>query len=47
MENGKPDWSVTNPKWTKAGEIGKSVGLVWGGSWAKAKDYPHFEMADA
>lgn len=45
MENGKPDWNVSHPNWTKAGEIGRTVGLVWGGAWAKTKDYPHFEIA--
>jgi len=43
MEHGKPDWNITNPKWTKAGEIGKTVGLDWGGSWMSSKDYPHFQ----
>lgn len=43
MENGKPDWQVSNPKWTKAGEIGESVGLTWGGHWSKP-DFPHFEL---
>jgi peptidoglycan L-alanyl-D-glutamate endopeptidase CwlK len=47
MENGKPDWNVTNPKWTLAGKIGRTVGLNWGGSWARQKDFPHFEMAEA
>lgn len=26
-----------------AGEIGVSLGLVWGGNFEKQKDYPHFE----
>ena len=30
----------------QAGEIGRMVGLNWGGSWARAKDYPHFELAE-
>lgn len=47
IENGKPDWNITNPNWTRAGEIGRSCGLVWGGAWARSKDYPHFELAEA
>jgi peptidoglycan L-alanyl-D-glutamate endopeptidase CwlK len=44
MENGKPDWSVSNPAWTRAGVIGEGVGLIWGGKW-HSPDYPHFEIA--
>ncbi len=43
MENGKPDWSVSNPDWKRAGDIGIACGLVWGGTWSKP-DYPHFEL---
>ena len=46
LQNGKPDWNVTNPNWTKAGEIGMRLGLIWGGSWARNKDFPHFEWKD-
>jgi peptidoglycan L-alanyl-D-glutamate endopeptidase CwlK len=46
MENGKPDWEVSNPKWTQAGKIGTDVGLIWGGSWSKHKDFPHFELKE-
>lgn len=46
MENGKPDWNVTNPNWTRAGEIGRKIGLIWGGSWARSKDFPHFELPE-
>jgi peptidoglycan LD-endopeptidase CwlK len=45
-ENGKCDWNITNPKWTQAGKIGQIVGLVWGGSWAKQRDFPHFELKE-
>lgn len=45
IENGKIDWSTSNPKWEIAGRIGQEVGLTWGGSWEKNKDYPHFEVA--
>ena len=40
MVNGKPDWCIDNPDWTRAGEIAESVGLEWGGRWAKP-DFPH------
>lgn len=30
-------------KWKKAGEIGKSLGLTWGGDWKKP-DRPHFQL---
>jgi len=46
MENGKPDWDVSNTKWMKAGEIGRTCGLIWGGAWARSKDYCHFELAE-
>lgn len=29
--------------YAKAGEIGNSLGLEWGGSWRSFKDYPHFQ----
>lgn len=28
----------TDPRYKQAGEIGKSLGLVWGGDWTKEKD---------
>lgn len=27
------------------GRMGESLGLVWGGSWPKFKDMPHFELS--
>ena len=47
IENGKPDWNVSNPAWNRAGVIGRMVGLIWGGSWARAKDLPHFELKES
>lgn len=44
MKHGKIDWDIKNPDWKRAGVIGQRLGLVWGGSWAKKKDYPHFEL---
>lgn len=43
MENGKPDWTVSNPKWRKAGQIGRECGLSWAGDWTTNKEYPHFQ----
>lgn len=40
---GKMDWDATHPGWTQAAQIGKSVGLEWGGDWAGFKDRPHFQ----
>lgn len=46
MENEKPDWKITNPKWTKAGEIGEMIGLIWGGSWKGKPDFSHFQLKE-
>jgi len=35
------------PDYQEAGQIGESVGLMWGGSWQKKPDYPHFELPTA
>lgn len=40
--DGKPDWN--SPNFAKAGSIGRSVGLVWGGDFKSIKDMPHFEL---
>lgn len=40
--NGKAIWN-DNDLWSKIGAIGQSLGLEWGGSWAKFKDRPHFQ----
>jgi peptidoglycan L-alanyl-D-glutamate endopeptidase CwlK len=44
LENGKIDWNASNPKWTKAGNIGKLIGLEWAGDWKSFKEYPHFQL---
>lgn len=31
-------------KYNEVGEIGKSLGLEWGGSWTTIKDRPHFQL---
>ena len=40
---GKADWDTGHPGWARAGEIGKSLGLAWGGDWKAFKDLPHFQ----
>lgn len=40
--NGK-DYLEDSPLYKKAGEIGKKMGLAWGGDWSSFKDLPHFE----
>lgn len=44
LRNGKINWDIGDPAWKKAGEIGRKIGLNWGGSWARTKDFPHFEL---
>ena len=41
IKNGKALW--TNPNWSRIGQIGKSVGMEWGGDWKSFKDRPHFQ----
>lgn len=40
---GKMDWDAQHPGWTRAAQLGKSVGLEWGGDWRGFKDRPHFQ----
>jgi LysM repeat protein len=40
---GKADWDTSHPGWRMASELGKSVGLAWGGDWKGFKDFPHFQ----
>ncbi|PWJ44765.1 M15 family metallopeptidase [Sediminitomix flava] len=42
FENGKPKWN--NRHWDRIGEVGKSLGLTWGGDWKKLVDRPHFQL---
>ena len=42
VKNGKAHWPNDSDLWNKIGKIGKSLGLRWGGDWAKP-DLPHFE----
>jgi peptidoglycan L-alanyl-D-glutamate endopeptidase CwlK len=40
----KLQWDAKDPIWQKIGQIGKSLGLIWGGDW-KVKDMGHFERS--
>lgn len=44
LTNGRPDWDSRNKNWGLAGELGKSLGLTWGGEWTKFVDLPHLEF---
>ena len=39
---GKPVWN--SPLWERIGELGKGLGLLWGGDFRGFKDKPHFEF---
>ena len=41
--NGNWTWNMPNESWQRLGEIGKSLGLIWGGDWGW--DKPHFEYS--
>ena len=40
--DGSVSWNVDD-KWKRVAQIGKSLGLEWGGDWKDFKDYPHFQ----
>lgn len=40
--NGKAVWD--SPFWNRIGDLGKRVGLFWGGDFQSFKDNPHFEF---
>ena len=42
LSGGKPDWSNTEA-YRALGEIGKQVGLEWGGTWKRFQEFPHFQ----
>ena len=41
---GKADWDTSHPGWKRSAELGKSVGLEWGGDWKTFRDGPHFQL---
>lgn len=44
IKDGKPDWNAPLAVWDRIGELGKSLGLTWGGDFKTLKDRPHFEL---
>lgn len=44
MKDGKVTWDFDDYK--PYGAIGEKVGLIWGGSWKRLKDGPHFELKE-
>ena len=52
LKDGQPCWDVKvsvnkndMPDYLEAGQIGESLGLIWGGRW-RNPDYPHFELKE-
>jgi peptidoglycan L-alanyl-D-glutamate endopeptidase CwlK len=43
MVDGKAVWD-DDELWSKVGNIGKKLGLTWGGDWQTLRDRPHFEL---
>lgn len=41
--DGKISWAEKEP-WRLYGELGKAMGLVWGGEWKSLVDRPHLEL---
>lgn len=44
--DGSGTYNDTDGFFKKVGEIGKSIGLEWGGDWKKPQDKPHFQLPD-
>jgi peptidoglycan hydrolase-like protein with peptidoglycan-binding domain len=42
-ENGDIDWNSTK-LYNRVGQLGKSIGLEWGGDFKSIKDTPHFQL---
>lgn len=43
-KDGKPNWNYHD--WDSIGEMGKSIGLDWGGDWKSFRDRPHFQYTN-
>lgn len=41
-KDGKWSWAEEHP-WSLLGDIGRELGLDWGGLWPKFRDRPHFQ----
>lgn len=42
--DGTLNWDTTSLIWEQAAEIGKNLGLFWGGDFKDIIDYPHFQI---
>ncbi|MFO1519207.1 MAG: M15 family metallopeptidase [bacterium] len=42
-KKGRPSWREEHD-WKKLGQLGKEVGLEWGGDWKSLRDRPHFQL---
>lgn len=42
FDGAQPVWE--SPKYKTVGQLGKSLGLSWGGDWTSIVDEPHFEL---
>jgi peptidoglycan LD-endopeptidase CwlK len=40
----EPGWAPSDPAWAQMGELGKSLGLFWGGDFVHNPDRPHFQL---
>lgn len=43
-KKGQPSWPKNRDVWQVIGNLGKSIGLGWGGDFTKIADYGHFEF---
>lgn len=41
---GGPSWDEKHD-WKRLGELGRTIGLEWGGDWKSIKDRPHFQYS--
>ncbi len=44
--NDREPWGPKHP-WQKLGQVGRDLGLYWGGDWRGAWDKPHFQIVPA
>ena len=45
MQNGRPNWTMSNSSWQSVGQIGERLGMQWGGRWTGFVDRPHFQWS--
>lgn len=45
MQNGRPNWTMSNSSWESVGQIGERLGMQWGGRWQSFPDRPHFQWS--